>query len=115
MLAPKKSPAGFRGLSQSGRPEPPADDVGVGNEIVWRGQPQLLFLVDPTLRQIERCFVSVLGRALEHALKIRKRRNLFSVFLVTADRPVRKTQRERRIRIIARSLNRKPRLRDLGI
>ena len=41
------------------------------------GLGQFLFLVDPTLGQIERRFVLVLGRAFIHALEICERRNLF--------------------------------------
>ena len=70
------------------------------------------FLSIPTLREIERWFVVVLGRALINAGKVRERGNFLTVLFVAAHGSIRKPKREGRIRITARAFNGKTRFRD---
>ena len=69
----------------------------------------------PTLRQIEWRFVLVLSRTLIQTRKICERRNLFSVFFISAHPAIGQTQCECRIRIIGRAFNGEPGPGDLGV
>src|SRR5207245_11015601 len=91
-----------------------ANNVSIGNEIKFCGQIQLRFALDPTLGQIEGRQVIVFGSALIESSEIRKRRNLFPIFLITRNYSVGQAQRESCVRIIASPFNRETRFRNLG-
>ena len=92
-----------------------AYDVRVGNEIKLCCEIQLRLALDPALGEIEGRAVIVFGSALIESSEIRKRRNLFSIFLVTHDFSVGQAERESRVRIITRPFNCETRFRDFGI
>src|SRR6202040_4297941 len=91
------------------------NDVGVGNEIEWRIRVEPRLAIEPAFRDVEWGLVVVLSTALIKAGDVGLRRNLFAAFFVTAHRPVADSKRERRVRIIARAFERKPRFRDFGV
>src|SRR5205085_12557499 len=91
------------------------DDVRVGNKIEVRRQIQVRFLVDPSLGQIEWRLVVVLSGALIQPGEIGKRRNLFSVLLVSAHGSVGKPERESRIWKTAGAFDGKARPGNFGI
>ena len=88
-VAVENDPDEFSGLVHHRAAAVAANDVGIGDEIESRFRIERRLLVDPTVRQIERRFVVVLGRALIQAREIRERRNLFPIFFVTAHCSVR--------------------------
>src|SRR6266581_3217905 len=63
-IAVKNDPDEFVRLVYDRAAAVAADDVCVGNKIEMCRQIEICLLVDPALRQIERWFVVVLGRAL---------------------------------------------------